>query len=364
MEAKKLINLRILQVLERYSDADHPLTQQQIISYLERDFDLTCERKAVGRNISFLREADYDISSDGRGVWLAERRFEKSEIQMLIDSVMSSRFVDSDNTKKLIEKLRREGGEYFGFHQKNVVNIDEWQKTPNKELFWTIEVIDEAIEHGGMVRFFYNHYGLDKTLKKRKSDKYQASPYHLILRNQRYYLVANVAGTEDLRTFRLDLITGIEPINRPSRELVTLPGYEKGVKLGELMNKLPYMFLDIPERIVFIAKESLINDIIDWFGFNFDVKKLKETVLTDAEGGDIEVALTASPRAIRYWFLQYGNCARAISPSHLVDMLKGDIARMAKNYGFAEKSDVRQSLKLDTAPKLCYSNYAAQDCAP
>ena len=56
-EPTKLALVRILQILEQYSDFDHPLKQQDIIDYLDRDYGIAIERKAVGRNLSLLKEA-------------------------------------------------------------------------------------------------------------------------------------------------------------------------------------------------------------------------------------------------------------------------------------------------------------------
>ncbi len=48
-EAKKLLIIRIMQILEYYSDANHPLKQEDIIKLLEDDYDIKPDRKAVGR---------------------------------------------------------------------------------------------------------------------------------------------------------------------------------------------------------------------------------------------------------------------------------------------------------------------------
>ena len=49
-EPKKLALLRIWQILKENSDCDHPLTQEAIGAYLERDYGIEIERKAIGRN--------------------------------------------------------------------------------------------------------------------------------------------------------------------------------------------------------------------------------------------------------------------------------------------------------------------------
>ena len=81
-QAKKLYIMYILEILKKYSDDRHRLRQQDIIDIMKKDYDVSCERKAVARNISDLQELGYDIETDG-GYYLAERDFEDSELRLL-----------------------------------------------------------------------------------------------------------------------------------------------------------------------------------------------------------------------------------------------------------------------------------------
>lgn len=56
LEAKKLLIIRIMQILEYYSDVNHPLTQEDIINKLYEDYGIEAERKAIGRNIALLQD--------------------------------------------------------------------------------------------------------------------------------------------------------------------------------------------------------------------------------------------------------------------------------------------------------------------
>lgn len=46
---KKLIIMNILDILKRYTDENHRLSQKEIQDILEREYDMTVERKAVKR---------------------------------------------------------------------------------------------------------------------------------------------------------------------------------------------------------------------------------------------------------------------------------------------------------------------------
>ena len=118
LEPKKLALLRILQILEQYSDYDNPLKQEDIARYLDRDYGIVIERKAIGRNILLLKDAGYDILSDRRGCYLVSREFEDSELRLLIDGVLASRHITANHSKKLIEKLCNLSNKYFRSHIK------------------------------------------------------------------------------------------------------------------------------------------------------------------------------------------------------------------------------------------------------
>lgn len=75
-EPKKLAIIRILQILETYTDSDHPLTHEAIVDKLYSLYNITVERKAIGRNISLLQSAGYDIETTKKGSYLNSRLFE------------------------------------------------------------------------------------------------------------------------------------------------------------------------------------------------------------------------------------------------------------------------------------------------
>ena len=67
IESKKLAILRILEILKKYTDVDHPITQEKIAEYLEQEYGIVIERKAIGRNLSLLKEAGYEIETNHLG---------------------------------------------------------------------------------------------------------------------------------------------------------------------------------------------------------------------------------------------------------------------------------------------------------
>ena len=320
-EPTKLALVRILQILEQYSDFDHPLKQRDIIDYLDKDYGIVIERKAVGRNLSLLKEAGYDIASDRRGSYLAERTFDDSELRMLIDGVLASRPLTAKHSKELIERLCSLSNKYFRSHVKNIWSVNEWSKTDNQALFYNIEIVDAAIEQGKQIAFCYNKYGADKKLHK-TSDQH-ATPYQMILRNQRYYLIACNEKWKNLGHYRLDRITGICLTDEPATPLRSLPGHEYGIDYREYATSLPYMFTDKPEMVEFLADSDIIDQIVDWFG---DDARIKQS------GDKLKVSVKVSPMAMEYWAMQYLNFVEILSPKTLRERIAENLKSAKKKY--------------------------------
>ena len=53
-QPKTLAPLLIMQILEEYSDEDHPLTREEIERLLDEKYDITMERKAFFRHMENL----------------------------------------------------------------------------------------------------------------------------------------------------------------------------------------------------------------------------------------------------------------------------------------------------------------------
>ena len=322
LEPKKLALVRILQIFKKYSDDVHPLKQEDIANHLEREYGIVLERKAISRNISLLKEAGYEIESTREGSYLVEREFEDSELRMLIDGVLSSRYIAARHSKDLIEKLCGMSNKYFRSHVKNIYSVNEWTRTDNQALFYNIELIDDAIMRGKQIQFDYNKYGLDKKLHKSSTN--QVSPYQLILHNQRYYLMCRNERWNNLGFYRVDHITNVQLTDKASNPITELEGYENGIDYKELSTALPYLYTDKIERIEFIAQKSIVDQIVDWFGV--DVK------ITELDDKRITVSLKASPNAMEHWAMQYINYVEIIKPIKLREQIKENIKAAEEKY--------------------------------
>jgi len=324
LEPKKLALLRIWQILLRHSDYDHPMTHEEIIDRLDKDYGITLERKAVANNIANLRYAGVDIGSRRAGSYIESREFEDSELRLLIDGVLQSKHITAKHSKDLIERLCGLSNKYFRSHVKNVYSVNDWSKTENQSLFYNIELVDEAIATEKQVRFDYNKYGIDAKLHKTSTQT--VSPYQLVLHNQRYYLMCYNEFWKHVSFYRLDRITDMCILTENITPLTTIKDYENGIDYKKLVSTMPYMYSDTPERIEFIADKHIVDQIVDWFGTDIRMSAVAGTE------DKVEVSILASPNAMEHWALQYLNHVEIIKPDSLRERIKESLANGVKKY--------------------------------
>ena len=326
-EPKKLALIRILQILQKYSDRDHPLKQEEIASRLDTEYGIVIERKAVGRNVALLKDAGYEIESGRNGSYLDEREFTDAELRILIDGVLSSKYITTKYSTDLIEKLCALSSQYFRSHVKHIHMVGDWDKTENQALFLNIEMVDEAIEQQRQIEFDFNVYGTDKKLHK--THTHHVSPYHLVLHNQRYYLMAWNEYWHDLTYYRLDRITNMRITEDKATPLTSTDGHQGGINYKEL-SQMPYMYNDKPEWVEMIAPDEAIDQIIDWFG--------KDVRISYYGKKQLKVAVKVSPKAMEHWAMQYAGNVTITSPASLVESIKKRLEKAVKMYGVGEKA--------------------------
>ena len=337
----KKLSFAILDILRQYSDENHKLSQNDIVELLERDYDMKADRKSVKRNITTLLEMGYPIdfketlrmypNKDGvleesyilSDFWL-DREFTDAELRLLIDSLLFSKHIPYSQCDELITKLEGLSNRYFKSRVRFISTLPE-TAPENRELFYTIEILDEAIANGKQVAFTYNEYGTDKKLHPKRQREYIVNPYQMAATNGRYYLIGNYDKYDNLANYRLDRITGIRLLDTPVKPVRQVEGMKNGLYLPKHMAEHLYMFSGESVPVTFRMKKTILNDVIDWFG--------TEIVFFDETEDEVTARVTVNWSAMRYWAQQYCRFVRILTPTDLADTVKSDLQGALENYG-------------------------------
>lgn len=321
---KKMLNMLILEILKEYSDQEHRLTQQEIIRLLKSNYDMDCDRRSVKNNVVSLKELGYEISMED-GYYLLEREFDDAELRMLIDSVLFSKNLTQKQAKTLIEKLKGMGNRYFSAKVNHVSNLPELHHGDNKQLMYVLDTINEAISQHKKISFVYNKYGSDFKLHPKREEKYVVNPYQMVANNGFYYLIGNYDKYDDISHYRLDKMTCVEMLTEKVKPQNQVTGLEQGLNLPKHMAEHIYMFSGESVAINMLVDETIISELVDWFGNDF-------YVIEKRRNNQVLVRLKCNEQAFFYWALQYGPYVEVLEPVSLRSKIAEAVSEMNEKY--------------------------------
>lgn len=340
-QSKKTANLCILEILQRYTDSNHTLTQKQIQEKLKTDYGMVLDRKAVKRNLTDLVDFGFEIeysewvrtAKDGEQEvvltdWHINRDFTEAELRLLIDSVLFSKYIPYSQCKELIEKLESQSSKYFSSRVRHISNLPVSMPS-NKELFYTIEVLDEAIETGKQVQFKYTDFDLKLNRVVRRNYlgevmNYIINPYQMVATNGRYYLICNLDKYDNVSHYRIDRISDIILLDTPAKPKEKISGLENGLDLPNHMAEHIYMYCGKSSAVKFRADRKILNDIVDWFGTGVKV--------TEEAEDSVCVTVTVNENAMFHWAMQYGSHIEVLEPQSLRNKIAQAVSEMDEKY--------------------------------
>ena len=305
MEEKKTSILAVYKVLEEFSDENHPLTRSEITDLIEKQYNITIDRRTLYRNIEMLINFGYDISDYNEnkiGYYLKDRLFQHSEVLLLCNAVHASHFIPDKASKDLVNKLlscqsRYKRNDYF----KNVY-LPNNKKKDNKQFLLNIEQISRAINEKKVIKFNYTHYDINKKLVNTREDAYYRSPYFLVVNGDRVYMVGKGKNHDSLSHFRVDRMKDIELVDE---YYLRLP---KNLDAYAYANNKIYMYSGDETGVTLRCDKKALDVIIDTFG--------KDVMLAD-EGETFTVYTKCGKEDIVKFCLQYVESVELLEPLSL-----------------------------------------------
>jgi len=336
--------LIILDILKEHSDPEHRLSVEDIVKIAKRDYGLEkFDRRQAKSALTHLYEYYGDniccvshIKNDGSEYlsgWHYISDFTDAEIDILVNSVVFSKYIPGNVRKEMVGKLAKLSNKYY----KNDKIRFGHDNTAN-QLTFCMDVLSEAMstENGRMpTQVSFKHLiptasGKQIFEQRDGADRVRiVSPYEVIIKNDKYYLICSHSKGDNLFHYRIDLMRDIKNLEdkpiRPLREVSD--EYMYGLDLDKYIKEHIYMFggesVEVTLKLDKTAPINIVGHVIDWFGN--DVKFFDETDDT------VRAKVNVNRESMKYWALQYGIYVEIETPD-LREEIKEAIKVMLKKY--------------------------------
>jgi predicted DNA-binding transcriptional regulator YafY len=326
---KKITNsmrlLKVREILFRETDEVTEMSIDKIIDRLREEFgdEYEVDRKAVKSDFKTLNSLRFEVQENaskyGKKYYSHKyKQFEQYELRMMINAIISARFITFKEAERLIEKIKGLTSVKMARNLPNPNQFESSIRGTYPQLRFEIDQMNTAISEQKQISFQYGKYNIEKDFVLNRSGAfYKVSPYALIWKNDYYYLIGILEGEDNFRNFRVDRMRNVKRIDKSF--------VKNSIDISEYVNESFNMYAGKSGWIKIKFKQSLVNVMIDYFGVTCDMRKL------DEDFGVLSVRANRNEGLIR-WLLTWGSDVIVMEPQDLVEEMKNEIRKMNEIY--------------------------------
>lgn len=301
--------LLLLKYLKENTDEERSVTAGELRRMFRAE-GMNVTAPTLRDDIAALIEAGYDIGVEeinGVATYYRylDRDWSASEVQILIDAVSSSQFITREKSRRLIERLSALAGPSDRAELEPGIRVEDQVKAPNENILYIVQAIREAIRKDRKIQFEHYRYNARmERIPKHDGYLYTVSPYAMIWKKDRYYLIGWSEKHGRIAHFRIDRM-GMPEITEEPR----IPAPE-GLKPEDRSSKIFSMFDGPEETVKLRCVPELLDQVIDQFGEKIRITRITPNHL------DILVTVRLSP-TFYSWLFQYAGEMTVIGPYHV-----------------------------------------------
>ena len=254
--------------------------------------------------------------------YIGSREFELPELKLLVDTVQSSKFITKKKSMELISKIEHLTSNANARKLQRQVFVANRAKTMNERIYYNVDIIHQAIAANKMITFKYFDMDIRKNKIYRKNgENYKEAPISLTWDDENYYLITYKEKYGSYTHYRVDKMENISVTDEASN----LP--DKDFDISEYAKSVFGMFGGEKTEVTIEFANELAGVVFDQFGTDIVL------VPVDEKRFKCSVKVSVS-RKFLSWVISFGNRAKIISPTDVVNELIGMIDDIQGNYIF------------------------------
>lgn len=316
--------LKLQELLFRETDEENELGLNEIQHKLQQLIPgRPIDHRTIRRDLKVLENTGFEIVRNqgkfGKVFYSHQARtFELYQLRLIVDAILSARFITTNEKNKLIHHLKQLTSKHIAKTLPEPIVFSQSANLDYDLIRLNIDRVHHAVSKRRVVTYQYGKYNVDKDfVYHRDGDLYYVEPYGLVWQNDFYYLIGKYQPKGEMRHYRLDRIRHIELTDEPFKK--------DDFNLQDYVDRTFHMFAGEEKRIQIRFENELAPVVIDHFGKNVNMRKI------DDEHFILSTKAKLSDGLIN-WILTWGHQAKVLSPDSLVEEVKGKIAKMSKLY--------------------------------
>lgn len=352
---QKLKPYLVMQILMRKTDENHCMTADQIVADLEK-FGVDAERRSIYRDVDDINKVLLAVDEDctvqeaedlivedetykvvqaihRQGFRLQQRHYNFSDIRLLMECVYAAKFI----SQKQADRLSKIVSDFVSDYQADKIKHDAFlvgrEKTNNEAVLGFISTINDAMSKmidgekhvPEKISFKYIKYDIDHmdtTSYRRKGERYEVSPYRLLINEGNYYLLAYNEQYQGMRTYRLDRMKDVRRSGEP-RE-----GEEvfKAMDMESFTQRVFGMTSGNRERVTLRFITPLLDTAVDRFGRKgVTYEKVDDSHFTVTADVDVSEQFFA-------WVTGFGRRVKIVAPESVVEKYRKHLDKVREMY--------------------------------
>ena len=319
----KLRPLYLLRILKDQTDEDHSLSTTQLCRLLKDGYGVDTFRTTIKSDIETLQQAGFaiQVTRSTQNLYnYIERDFDVPEVKLLMDAVMSSKFITKTKSDLMAAKLADLAGPFKAKDLKRNLVVDGRVKQENEQIFIIVDAINDAINNRKKIRFQKADYNVKKErILHNNGESYVFSPYSLVWDGDYYYVVGFSDKYKSVGSHRVDRI-----YRRPEVLNENSVPQPVGFDINNYINTMFRMY-DSPRQTVELQVENgLMDAIIDKFGVDVT------TYACDQHSFRVE-ATVSTGTTFYNWIFGFAGKVKIRNPESVKEEYRKLILEAAKN---------------------------------
>ncbi len=277
--------------------------------------------------------------------------FDPSEYDRLIQLICFSDMFLNEEKRRLVSKLVSTAGMYYEtpffdgdeirFISQSIHGRFSTRAMKDKKQFVeNINLIKQAMNDLCQIRFKFNCYTAEHTMRPATEYLHILSPYHLVVYHDNYYCIGMKKEDRRIWHYRVDLMSEVEILMDENKKPVPidlcafegLPICNACWDPEKYMAEHLYMAYDEPKEIRIKIRNTGYTILHDWFGDHYE--KTDEIIETDENGRGAQydiVKVRTSPSMIVHWAMQYAGAVEILD-EEIREKIRDEIAKLKKKY--------------------------------